>query len=212
MHVKYPRTPHLPHSLGATSDDKRLTSIAHFVGRLVVITEKMDGENTTLYRDGLHARSLDSRHHESRSWVKSFHAQVKYNIPVGWRVCGENLYARHSIAYESLPSYFLVFSIWDKTNRCLSWDDTLSCADEWGFYTVPVLECGEWDTYHIKVLWPNEMIAQGKEGFVVRLFHDSFHYRDFDRNVAKWVRANHVQTDEHWMNQPVIPNGLAKEI
>lgn len=36
----------------------------------VVITEKMDGENTTLYRDGLHARSLDSRHHPSRNWVK----------------------------------------------------------------------------------------------------------------------------------------------
>jgi len=40
------------------------------IGREVVVTEKMDGENTTMYCDNIHARSIDGRHHPSRDWVK----------------------------------------------------------------------------------------------------------------------------------------------
>lgn len=71
MRIKYPRTLHLPWSLGRTSDDKVLSSMDHFSGREVVVTEKMDGENTTIYSDGLHARSTTSQRHPSRSWVAS---------------------------------------------------------------------------------------------------------------------------------------------
>lgn len=42
---KYPRTPHLPWSPGATSDDKYIQDLNSFKGRKIVITEKMDGEN-----------------------------------------------------------------------------------------------------------------------------------------------------------------------
>lgn len=45
-YIKYPRTFHLPWSLGATSDDKVLKNVDHFEGTCVVITEKMDGENS----------------------------------------------------------------------------------------------------------------------------------------------------------------------
>jgi hypothetical protein len=97
-YVKYPRTLHLPWSPGATSDDRIHTNLSGFEGEEVVITEKMDGENTSLYRDYYHARSLDSNSHPSQSWARQFHAQISWNIPEGWRVCAENLYARHSIA------------------------------------------------------------------------------------------------------------------
>ena len=40
---------------------------------------------------------------------------------------------------------------------------------------------------------------------------DSFHYDDFEKYVAKYVRKNHVQTSEHWMNQQVIKNKLIGE-
>jgi len=49
MRVKYPRTPHLPWSPGASSDDVRHLNIDHFKNKQVVVTEKMDGENTSLY-------------------------------------------------------------------------------------------------------------------------------------------------------------------
>ncbi|MEL7307213.1 MAG: RNA ligase family protein, partial [Pseudomonadota bacterium] len=39
-------------------------------------------------------------------------------------MCGENLYARHSISYNNLPSYFMAFSVWNELNQCLSWQDT----------------------------------------------------------------------------------------
>ena len=83
-YIKYPRTPHLPWSLGASSDDKVLPSVGHFEGRQVIVTEKMDGENTTLYRDHIHARSLDSKGGEDRAWVKQFWASIRGEIPEGW--------------------------------------------------------------------------------------------------------------------------------
>ncbi|MFE9924807.1 RNA ligase family protein, partial [Streptomyces sp. NPDC005774] len=49
MRVHYPRTPHLPWSPGAASDDIRAGDLSGLRGREVVVTEKLDGENTTLY-------------------------------------------------------------------------------------------------------------------------------------------------------------------
>lgn len=95
-YVKYPRTLHFSWSPGATDDDRIHKDLRGFEGQEVVVTEKMDGENTTLYRDYYHARSLDSNSHPSQSWARAFHARMSYNIPDGWRVCAENLYARQS--------------------------------------------------------------------------------------------------------------------
>lgn len=117
---KYPRTPHLSFSPGVSQDDLRLARQSIFANCQVVVTEKLDGENTTLYRDYLHARSLDSRHHPSRAWVKALQARIGHDIPKGWRICGENLYAQHAIAYQDLSSYFYLFAIWNQDNFCLS--------------------------------------------------------------------------------------------
>ena len=57
-YVKYPRTYHLPWS-SPSSDDRVASSLNHFVGQEVVVTEKLDGENTSLYNDYVHARSLE---------------------------------------------------------------------------------------------------------------------------------------------------------
>ena len=57
--VKYPRTPHLPWSPGRTKDDRMLDDTKTFDGRSVVVTLKMDGENSTIYRDRIHARSIE---------------------------------------------------------------------------------------------------------------------------------------------------------
>lgn len=68
---KYPRTYHVPWSPGTTSDDRLLKSVDQFVGKCVVVTEKMDGENTTMSKDYVHARSLDSMYHPSRDHVST---------------------------------------------------------------------------------------------------------------------------------------------
>ena len=204
--TKYPRSFHLPWSEGATDDDKTLRSVNHFLGRRVVATVKMDGENTTIYEDGyLHARSTSSRSHPSQSVVRALAASLVGTLPRDMRVCGENLYAQHSIRYEGLSSYFNVFSIWNG-DRCLPWDETVQWAEMMGLETVPTLYVGEWDEKAIRKL--SSVVTEGQEGYVVRLA-DGFEYTDFKGSLAKFVRANHVTTDKHWKAQAIVPNGLA---
>jgi hypothetical protein len=175
-----------------------------FIGEQIVITEKMDGENTSLYRDGTHARSIDSGHHPSRSWVKSFHAQIANDIPQGVKICGENLYARHSISYDGLPSYFMGFGVHD-ADFVWSWYDTANQLKLLGIYSVPVLFEGLCDRDIIQRVIKT-VDTERSEGIVIRPF-EKFPIEEFYR-VQKWVRPGHVQTDSHWIHSEVIPNKL----
>jgi hypothetical protein len=38
-----------------------------------------------------------------------------------------------------------------------------------------------------------------------------FPFDDFQNAVAKWVRTDHVQSEEHWMHKAVVPNKLASQ-
>lgn len=206
MFTKYPRTPHLPWSPGTTDDDKVLHDLSHFVSKRVVITKKMDGENTTMYSNHIHARSIDSRGGVDRDWCKTFWSSIAHDIPENWRICGENLWARHSIAYEDLPSYFMGFSVWDENNICLSWDETLHYFALLGVEPVYVIYDGIWNEDACRVLH-RSLDPEKDEGFVVRIA-DKFAYGDFGISVAKYVRKGHVQTDKHWRHQEIVPNGL----
>ena len=214
--VKHPRTFHLPWSPGATSDDKVHDdwNVNHMFGaQEVVVTEKLDGENTTIYSDGyMHARSLDGRSHESQTWVRALAARIARDIPEGWRICGENLYAQHSLYYDSLTTYFYVFAIYNEHNRCLSWDETVEWVEAMGLEMVPVLWRGKWDVDILK-RWTAEdprldsKVGDEAEGYVVRLV-DRFAYDDFAQSTAKYVRADHITTNKHWKNQRLRPNKL----
>jgi hypothetical protein len=203
-YVKYPRTYHVPWSEGATNDDKINNNMSFFCGKTVVITEKMDGENFTGYSDGYcHARSINSSNHISRDWVRSFWKSISYNLPCGWRVCGENLYAKHSIAYYNLRSYLYGFSIWDENNFCLSWQETIEWFSLLFITPVNVWYVGEYDEKLIKDI----KLEDNCEGYVIRLAN-GFHYDDFEKSVAKFVRKNHVTSDDHWIHQKIVPNKL----
>jgi hypothetical protein len=212
--VKYPRTYHLPWSDNITSDDRVMSNPSKwFSGKEVVVTEKMDGENTTLYWDGLHARSVDGRSHPTQDWVKNFHSQLAHEIPRGWRVCGENMWATHSVYYDDLPSYFLGFSVWNDKNECLSWDDTLEWFELLGITPVPEICRGIYKDHYgafiqdiyeeqwLGMCEPSEMNSYGgfkiSEGYIIRNA-DSFHYKDFRHNVAKYVRQNFAAGQKHW--------------
>ena len=102
MYYKYPRTFHLPWSPGATSDDKILKDTKHFEDQYVVVSEKRDGECTTIYPDKVHARSIDSKDHPSRHRLKQLQAEIGHLIPQGFRICGANLFAQ-----QVTSKYFL---------------------------------------------------------------------------------------------------------
>ena len=205
--VKYPRTKHMPFSPGATSDDKFVPNMSSMIDRRVILTEKMDGENTTMYPDYFHARSLDGRHHVSRDWVKRLWSTISYEIPEGHRICGENMFAEHSVRYENLKSYFYMFSMWTPSSACLSWDQTVEWAELLGIETVPVLYDGKFDEGKIRKLC-EELDTSKIEGAVLRVA-DCFSIADFPKSVMKYVRKGHVQTEDHWMTSVIRPNGLA---
>lgn len=204
-YVKYPRTMHCPWS-NPSKDDRIISDISHFNGIEVVVTEKLDGENSSIYSDHIHARSLSAVSGVDHSYVKTLQSRLSGDIPVGWRFCGENLYAQHSVIYDNLESYFYLFSIWNEINECLSWDETTEWAELLGVKTVPVLYRGIYNEELIKNLW-NESMRDIREGYVIRT-SNSFPFRDFRKWVMKFVRTNHVTTETHWRHKKIQPNKL----
>lgn len=163
---------------------------------------------TTMYDDYIHARSIDGRSHESRDWVKQFWSnEVSWQLPNGWRLCGENLYAEHSVHYEQLPSYFMGFSVWVR-NVCLPWDETCEWFDLLGVVSVPVLYDGIYDEDAIKKA-TKDIRFDLSEGYVLRIA-DAINMFEFSKYVGKFVRPNHVQTVKHWMHgRQMVKNELA---
>lgn len=205
---KYPKTLHFDFSLGLQNDDRRLDSTDGFIGRRIILSEKMDGENSSLYNDYYHPRSVYDSPHDSRSWIRMLQGQIGYLIPKDWRVCGENMFAYHSIEYDELESYFFCFNIWNEKNMCISWDETVIYCNLLGVNHVRVLYDGVFDYELIKGIYQNQDHTK-QEGIVCRIA-DEFHYDDFQKYYAKAVRQGHVQTDEHWMEKAVVPNKLKK--
>lgn len=203
--VKYFRTHHLPWSESIADDDLVIQSPFNSSDD-VIVTIKFDGENFTGHPSGhCHARSLDSGYHESRNFVKALWRSKAHLLPQYWRVCGENLYAKHSIHYADLKSYLYVFSIWTDENVCLSWDETLLWCELLELTPVDVIYAGKYDENAIKQAFIP--FKESHEGYVVRS-QGSFHYDDSQNHIAKYVRKNHVQSNEHWMFQEVVPNKL----
>ncbi len=207
--TKYPRTPHLPGSPGASEDDCFIEDLSALQAGEIVVSEKLDGEASSIYRDYVHARSTDGRHHPSQNWIRNFASQIGYKIPEGMRICGENLYAKHSIYYSSLPSYFMVFGIYD-LDTCLSWDETVDLTNKLGLKTVPILYRGPWNKDILDHCMTGESQCCGEqEGYVVRTTR-SFPFDRFHLHVAKWVRRDHVKTHHHWKSMAIVTN-LLKE-
>jgi len=196
-YVKYPRTYHLPWSGNMNEDDRMHKTMEQFHGKRVIVTMKMDGENTTMYSDYIHARSIDGRHHYTRDWVKNFWSTISYNIPEGWRICGENLFAKHSIFYYNLPTYFMGFSIWNEKNVCLDWDSTKEYFQLLDIEPVPIIYDGIYDEKYLIQL-SKQLNRDDCEGYVLRIA-DEIQYKDFKTYVGKYVRENHVQTVKHWL-------------
>lgn len=207
-YVKYGRTLHLPWSPGIHDDDRVMDNVDAFEGKRVIVMEKLDGENTTMYNDYIHARSVNSGGHPSRNWMKAFHRYIACNIPEGWRINVENVYARHSIKYTNLETYAYGFAIWNERNEILDWLTTLEWFDLLGITPCPWIYWGVFDRKAIQKAYDELAKDHETEGYVIRV-DEPFHYNEFRQKVGKYVRKGHIQTTKHWMHgQPVEPNDL----
>jgi len=218
---KYNRTFHVPWSPGRGSDDKIAKDVKSLLDVEIIISEKVDGSNVCIEHNGCFARTHASApSHESFDAFKALHAQIKYGLDfngmilIGKQIFGEWCFAQHSIPYDKLPGYFLTFGVRVLAAQYwLSWDETVSLSEELGLPTVPVLFRGivktEAELCELTEKLSKEPSELGtiREGVVIRLagaFEDEY----FARYVMKYVRANHVQTDEHWKDQEIIRNKL----
>jgi hypothetical protein len=232
-YVKYPRTFHLPWSgkvlANDLGDDRVLDDrgLENLRGSRVVVTVKLDGQNATMYRDYMHARTTDFKSDLTWHWLQAFHASIAHEIPDRWRICCENLHKRvavnaNAIHYRGLSQFVQAFSVWNDRNLCLSWDETV----EWmqlldgiaqeagyarGFPIVPVLYDGVWDSDFENVVVPTlsrpHFHGDPMEGYVVRLAAE-FPYSQFRRSVAKFVRAGHQAQHGKGHAGSVITNEL----
>lgn len=200
--LKYPRTPHLPWSPGATSDDKWITQEGLDYlssGVELTVTEKLDGGNLSWTRDHFYGRSVDSGTQAWDTLARSLWAQKRWDIPTGWRISGESMYARRSVAYENLPGPYIVFGIWDEFNTLLDWDEMEEFAALLDLPVAPVLYRGN-DFSQAVNAWEQEHDESFSEGFVLR-YAGRIPYEEFGNKVAKWVRAGHVRTAADWRHR-----------
>lgn len=201
---KYPRTYHLEFSPGATSDDKISDDISNLIGSEIIITEKLDGENTGITNNGVYARSHSTFTTSpwSREVRQLFKTNIEGHLDENVFIFGENMEGIHSIEYTNLKSYFYMFGVRDN-NIWVTWDQVEEYAYLLDLNIVPVLFRGVINTEKElmslinKFMKEDSLVGGEKEGVVVRTT-GVFHNDDFDKNVAKFVRKDHVQTDEHW--------------
>lgn len=191
--VKYPRTFVLPWSDVVGVGDRPLASLTLLENAPVIVTEKMDGENVSLYRNFLHTRTVSRIPHESRVWLDGFWEKVRWQIPEDWRVCGEYLFVRHTVGYRALPSYFMAFSVWNEKNVCLGWHETSAFLDRAGIARVPLLYEGPLCRDAIDRAW-RETGTPGSEGYILRSA-GSFALCDFRRLTGKFIRAGYQQSE-----------------
>jgi hypothetical protein len=180
---KYNRTLHSPISLGSTNDDRFMPDnyIEYFQTIPLVITEKLDGQNTCFNKHGLFARSHTS---------PSIH---KWDEPLRRRwettkkdlgeveLFGENMFATHGIEYSKLESYFYVFAVREH-GKWLSWEEVEFYADYFNFPTVPRID-------------------------IVKPLSDFSHITDSDMQMDEFFLEQLGMTWEDYSNTPGILGG-----
>jgi hypothetical protein len=122
-------------------------------------------------------------------------------------VYGEWCYARHSVAYDRLPDWFMAFDVYDREAGrfwCRLRRDELCHAA--GLSIVPLIAEGIFRVPDLQRRMDQSRVGNAPmEGVYLRWDEGSFL-----RARAKLVRPDWVQDDEeHWSSRALEPNALA---
>jgi len=215
--VKYPSTSYFAFSpnLQQARETNPIININNLLGYPLIFTIKMDGSNISMSYERVVARNGKDARHRSFDYVKSIQAQKGSKIPKDVQVFGEWLYAKHSIHYKDLKSYFQIFAVYNKEKHIfLGWADVERMARTLGEPTVPVLHTATYNNKHQLeadiMRYGEQVISQGQEGIVVRSIHP-YHYSQFPEYLAKYVRKDHVaKKAKHWQTERIIRNEMSK--
>ena len=99
---KYPRTPYWPGSPSVPAGENTVSDPKLFLDLDLVITEKLDGQNTLLHRGAVYGRSVSEPSRQKwTAMVKKRHAWKLAQSPA--HLYGEDIYGVHSIEYAPVP-------------------------------------------------------------------------------------------------------------
>ena len=219
---RFPHTPHLAWLGQATPRDDKLLSASEaeaFLAHPVVIEEKVDGANLgfSVGADGA-IRAQNRGQHLQRPFAGQFarlsgwlalHEEALIDaLGESLVLFGEWVAAVHSLEYGSLPDYFLVFDVYDRSKmRFWSTVRRNAFAARHGLFVVHQVGTGR---YHLNSL--KRMIATtqsayrdgGCEGIYLR--HES---EDWLLARAKLVHPDFVQNiGKHWRSRSLNWNAL----
>ena len=202
--VKYPSTPYWPWSPAIGRDVDVHPNPGRFVGESVVVTEKLDGGSTLLHSGKVYARSVSAPSDGKWMAMAKKHHAWKVNEPDVY-LYGEDIYAVHSIAYGPVAEEdtFHAFALRNGDGVFAAFAEVEAYANCREIPVVPVLFRGCFRSVtairaFIKHAHGEPSVLGGeREGIVLRLARE-FPAAEFQDNVCKSVRFDHVQTDEHW--------------
>ena len=252
---KYPRTPHIEGSrIQPGDEDMSQIPFAQMAGRYAVVEEKIDGANSAVSFDADGRLLLQSRGHYLRGgyrerhfnfmkqWAQAHAAQFYKVLGSRYIMYGEWMYAKHSIFYDALPSYFMEFDILDReTGRFLDTRLRREMTARMPVCSVPVLAEGKFAGKDelIRLLGPSRYITrehtaklrayaeangldpdrQCRETDPSNLMEGLYIKIEEDGQVLgrmKFVRQSFLQCVEesqtHWLDRPIVPNQLAGQI
>ena len=214
---RYPHTPHLAW-LGTSPprDDKVLTreEADRLLAQEVIVEEKLDGANLgiSLSADGklkfqnrgqYLTAPFTGQFSRLNGWAAQHQQALSEILPPGTILVGEWLAARHSIAYEKLPDWFVAFDIHDFTvGRFWSAARRDAFAQEIGISVAPCLFRGRTRLADLQALAARSLSSFGSmalEGLVIR--HDGTRLNEWR---VKLVRPDFAQAiEQHWRRRPL---------
>lgn len=221
---RFPHTPHLAWlGPGEPRDDKVLSAVeaAALLAGEVVVEEKLDGANLglSLGPDG-RLRAQNRGHYLVEPYSGQFarlaywfalHAEsITSELNGDLILFGEWCAARHSLAYESLPDWLLVFDVYDLHNRYF-WTSARrnQLVHRMGLSDVPRVAQGRHSLAQLKQLLagqPSHYRQGPMEGLVIR--RESMERCE---SRAKLVRADFTQAmGEHWRKRTLEWNHLGQ--
>ena len=219
---KFPHTPHLLWLGAGTPRDDKIMSHAEaeeFLSGSVVVDEKVDGANLGLSvgPDGrIRAQSRGNYLAPGRShaqwnllwpWLARREQALAASLGEKRMLFGEWCYARHSIAYDVLPDWFMAFDVFEPvTGTFWSSDRRNAFTAELGILTVPEVFRGRLTLRKLPGLIGNSALgATRMEGIYLR--------REVDGRLlarAKVVGKEFTQQiEQHWTRRSLVSNHRA---
>lgn len=180
---KYPRIPHLGVSAAATTDDVVLDRAAHeqLLHRSVVVEEKLDGMNVTIWMDGgvPHVATRGGERSRDRSgergrlmrWAAGAHDALDAALGGNLALYAEWVRRRHAVAYEALPGPLVGLDVYDRhATRFLAIDERDRILAELGIPPPPRRFHGVLgsESRLLELLGRSAFAAVRAEGLVVR--------------------------------------------